>query len=1309
MLLEAPPEIPESSGGGMGAALTYLPMIAGAGAMALLFMGPGARPIAMVAGGMYALSMVGMMAGQVGRGGQEKARKINKERRDYARYLSQVRRKVRKAAEQQRQALLWGAPDPASLWSIAVSNRLWERRPTDRDFGTVRVAVGAQRLAVTLVPAETKPVEDLEPVSAGALRRFVRTHSTVPDLPVAISVRGFARVDLQGDRVTIEGLTRAVAAHLAVFHGPEDLRIAICCPPERVPAWDWVKWLPHALHPTESDGAGPTRLWAPTLTGVERLIGDLSSRARFAPGGSPSSSPHYVIFLDGGEVGADSQLAAAGIDGVTLIDLRATSLRAGDRGTLRLKVAKQELVMLTRSRSGDDTTQLIGRPDDLSPVETEMLARGLAPYRMGTAAAAQDSLTRSLGLAELLGLGDPASVDTAVTWRPRPGRDRLRVPVGLGPAGEVVDLDIKEAAQQGMGPHGLLVGATGSGKSELLRTLVLGLALTHSSEVLNFVLVDFKGGATFASLDALPHTSALITNLADDLAQVDRMRDAIEGELNRRQELLRDAGDYANLKDYEAARLAGVPLAPLPSLFVVVDEFGELLTAKPDFLDLFIMIGRIGRSLGVHLLLASQRLEEGRLRGLDTYLSYRVGLRTFSGMESRVVLGVPDAYNLPNDPGHGYLKIDSNTMLRFKAAYVSGPYTGPGELSAGVVGAIADRMMVYRLDPVAKPALPAGPEQAASDQPAKSDKHGPSVMDVMVDRLTGRGMEAHRVWLPPLVEPATLDQLLPPLVIDPRLGLTVADAAARGRLTVPIGLVDKPYFQRRDPLWLDVSGAGGHVVVVGGPQSGKSTVLRTLISGLALTHTPQEVQFYCLDFGGGTMTGMVDLPHIGAVAGRRDAELIRRTMAEITALMEQRETVFAERRIDSMATYRRMRAAGTVTDDPHGDVFLVIDGWGLVRTEMEQLETQVTALAARGLSYGIHVVISAQRWMEVRPALRDLVQTRVELRLGDPSESEIDRRSAVNVPEKTPGRGLTRDKLHFLSALPRIDGAQQPETLTDGAADFAARLERAWPGQRAPRTRLLPRQLPYPQLVAAARPDAGLALGIDEEALAPVSLDLSADPHLVVFGDTQCGKTNLMRVVIQGVVQRYTPEQAKIVLIDYRYGLLDMAGVPHKLAHGFASNHTPQIVQQLVAGLSKRLPPPDIAPERLRARDWWNGPELFLIVDDYDLVVTGPTNPFLPLLELLPLARDIGMHMIIARSSGGAGRAMFEPVIQRLRENGTPALIMSGNKDEGALFGNVKPEPLPAGRGRLVTRRGISLVQTAFLPAAQQPAPAPGQ
>ncbi|MEC9051459.1 MAG: type VII secretion protein EccCa, partial [Actinomycetota bacterium] len=354
-----------------------------------------------------------------------------------------------------------------------------------------------------------------------------------------------------------------------------------------------------------------------------------------------------------------------------------------------------------------------------------------------------------------LGLGDVHAFDADAAWRPRPARDRLRVPIGVGEGGLPAHLDLKESAQQGMGPHGLVIGATGSGKSEFLRTLVLGLAMTHSPEQLNMVLVDFKGGATFAGMSDMPHVSAVITNLSQELTLVDRMQDALSGEMVRRQELLREAGNFASVRDYEKARAAGEDLAPLPSLFVVVDEFSEMLSAKPEFIDLFVAIGRLGRSLGIHLLLASQRLEEGRLRGLESHLSYRVGLRTFSAQESRAVLGVPDAYELPAVPGLGYLKPDPTTMQRFKAAYVSGPPSGrapvPRDEGGHVRGILpftvaSVRPLEREPDVTPEPVAP----QPTSDV---------SLLDLAVRRMAGRGPAAHQVWLPPLEEPDTLDGL----------------------------------------------------------------------------------------------------------------------------------------------------------------------------------------------------------------------------------------------------------------------------------------------------------------------------------------------------------------------------------------------------------------------------------------------------------------------------------------------------------------------------------------------------------------------
>ncbi len=1065
LLLESPPEVPENLPRGLGQMLMILPMVCGVGAMAFLYAGHGGGMVTWVAGGLFGVSMLGMAAGTMGSGGGERKARLDADRRDYMRYLAQVRRRARRAAAQQRAALAWRHPQPVALWSFAASGRMWERRATDDDFGEVRVAVGAQRLAVKIITPETKPIEDLEPMSAIALRRFVRAHSVVPRLPIAVSLRAFSRIVLRGRPDPCADLVRSMVCQLAAFHSPDDLVVALVAAPERQAAWDWLKWLPHAQYPRRTDTAGALRLAFTDMRELEELLGeDLTGRPRHSAEARPlTTAPHVLVLLDGGEVPPTSQLLGVGPQATTVVDLSGTVPRDAGRWLLCLDVT-QTSVEVSR---GASTTPL-GSPDRMSLAQAEGLVRQLSPYRLLAHSVAEEPLARSMELHDLLGVGDVATVDVRTAWRPRPPRDQLRIPLGLGPDGSVVELDVKEAALEGMGPHGLIVGATGSGKSELLRTIVAALALTHSSEELNFVLVDFKGGATFASQDRLPHTSAVITNLVHELPLVDRMRDALSGEMVRRQELLRAAGNYVNRHEYEKARLAGTPLDPLPTLLVVVDEFSELLEKKPDFIDLFIQMGRIGRSIGVHLLLASQRLEEGKLRGLDTYLSYRIGLRTFSAIESRIVLGVPDAYELPQAPGHGYLKVDTSTNLRFRGAYVSGPYRVPG--SAPRAHATGPRQIApYVLASVPVPEPP--PASPSAPDPREQEEAGRqlSTLDVIVNRLHGQGRLAHQVWLPPLAESPTLDQLLPALAVDERLGLHPPQWAGRGRLTAPVGVVDRPFEQRRDPMVVELDGAGGNVIIVGGTRSGKSTMLRTLLCALALTHTPAEAQFFCLDFGGGLRT-LDGLPHLSGVATRRDAEAVRRTVAEVSALLDERETRFSKLNVDSIGTYRRRRAGGEIQDDPFGDVFLVVDGWGVLRQEYEELEQTITNLAARGLGFGIHVVVTAVRWAEVRMSMRDLLGTRLELRLGDTSESEIDRRTAANVPEKFPGRGVTKDRLHFLGALSRVDGHSTVDDAGEATADLVARVRDAWRHQPAPPVRLLPRRLPEAELHATGRP-----------------------------------------------------------------------------------------------------------------------------------------------------------------------------------------------------------------------------------------------
>jgi S-DNA-T family DNA segregation ATPase FtsK/SpoIIIE len=887
-------------------------------------------------------------------------------------------------------------------------------------------------------------------------------------------------------------------------------------------------------------------------------------------------------------------------------------------------------------------------------------------------------------LPQLLGVTDVDTWDPATLARTGLTRDRLRIPLGITESGGPIELDIKESAQGGMGPHGLLIGATGSGKSELLRTMVLGMAMTHSSETLNFVLVDFKGGATFLGLDRLPHVSAVITNLADEATLVTRMQDALHGEMVRRQEFLRSAGNYSSLLDYEKARLSGTPLDPLPTLFVIVDEFSELLASNPDFGELFVMIGRLGRSLGVHLLLASQRIDDGRMHKLESHLSYRIGLRTFSAMESRSVIGVPDAYQLPSAPGNGYLRSDVATLIRFKAAYVSGPHRRrTREQRQEEVRRQVVPFGVGKLPATGAPA-PA-PLPAAGTDGTDDAETGESVLSVVVDKLIGHGPPAHQVWLPPLADPPSLDQLLPPLVPNPERGLTADGWPGCGRLMVPVGVVDKPFEQSRDLHVVDLSGPGGHVGIAGGPQSGKSNLLRTLIAGIALTHTPAEAQFYCLDFGGGTLSALDGLPHVGGVAGRLQAERVARTIAEVQTLLAHREEVFAEHEVESMAAYRERRANGEFADDPHGDVFLVVDGWGALRSEFEQHDMTLRQLAGRGLAYGVHLVLTTNRWSDVHSALRDQLGTRLELRLGDSIDSVINMRKAAQVPQ-IPGRGMTPDQMHFLAGVPRIDGVAGTDGLADATRDLGAAVAESWAGPGAPAVRMLPAVLDAAEL-PAPRPGPKVPLGAGELDLQPVWHDFGDRPHLTVVGDSGSGKTAALRLIAQAITAVYTPEEAQILVVDPRRTLLESVPDAYRRGTAVSAPAAESLVREVTEELRTRVPGTDITPAQLRRRDWWSGPEIFVLVDDYDLLLGPAGGPFQPLVELVPQAGDVGLHMVMARAAAGSSRSAMEPVTRRLQESNTPELALSIPPNEMPLLNGMRGRQLPPGRAVLVTRR----------------------
>ena len=518
--LQEPPVLPEAPTGNLGMLLMYLPMAVGSSVTILIFVSPSKPGLGLLAAGLMALTSMTMVFGQVGRTTSERKRRMRGERRDYLRYLAQTRKKVRAVAAEQRASLAWRHPDPAGLWSVAMSSRLWERRPTHPDFAEVRIGTGPQRLAMTMTPMQTKPVEDLEPLCARALRRFIRAYTTVTDLPAAVFLRGFAQVQIRGDEEAGRELIRAMLAQLVTLPLPgraADRGLRGGRARRRVGLGEVAAARP-AQRRTGRRGPGAA------ARGRHRRPGRPARRrdggARPVRGRRDADAGRAVRRRDRGRRRRAAGVAARGhrlpqLDRAERLDGPADGAgprrRSGWRSPTRRWRWSASTAAAARSarRSAGRTGLERAQGDRAGPHHVPVPARRHRGRRRADG--------HRLRPGTLLGVGDLDALDPSRVWPQAPtAPDRLRVPIGIAEDGSRVELDIKESAQGGMGPHGLLIGATGSGKSELLRTLVLALAITHSSEMLNFVLVDFKGGATFLGLDGLPHTSAVITNLADE-------------------------------------------------------------------------------------------------------------------------------------------------------------------------------------------------------------------------------------------------------------------------------------------------------------------------------------------------------------------------------------------------------------------------------------------------------------------------------------------------------------------------------------------------------------------------------------------------------------------------------------------------------------------------------------------------------------------------------------------------------------------------------------------------------------------------
>jgi S-DNA-T family DNA segregation ATPase FtsK/SpoIIIE len=967
------------------------------------------------------------------------------------------------------------APDPATVLEIATTpgHRVWERRRGDADWLDLRIGLAPQPARLAVRSGACAP-----------------SHPALPPVPVVVPLRRVGVLGVAGDRTARAGMFRWLVGQLAALHAPHHVELVVLTGAPPPDDGSWVQWLPHlrctgTAAPRARLGIGV----AEVATRLAELTTELDRRIGTTSRGAPWSGPSTVLLIDEPlpDAAALGPLLSKGpAVGVYTVCGAGTPVELpGDCGAV-VAVTDPAGTRARMSVTGEEPVAEVVL-DRVGTSWAERVARGLAPLREIAADDGAD-LPDSARLLDLVPVGSPAEV--AARWRDHP-RCTSAV-LGVGRDGAVtVDL-VRD------GPHALVAGTTGAGKSELLQTLVAGLAAANSPEDLSILLVDYKGGAAFGACARLPHTVGLVTDL--DGRQTARALASLAAELRRRERLLAEAG-AADLVAYAERRDAGEASAPLGRLLLVVDEFASLVTDLPDFVPGLVDIARRGRSLGVHLVLATQRPAGVVSADVRANTALRIALRMTDDAESMDVIGAPGAARLPaGRPGRACLRLAGRGVTVFQTARVGGrpPGTTP------------EPTLVRALPWTALGATPAErPDTAAGTTTDLTE---------LVNTLRTAAELAGVVrppspWLPPLPAVVGLDQVggLPPSVL-------------------PLGLADRPADQCRRAFGLDLA-AGRHLLVAGGPRSGRTTALHTLAGAVARGHPPEDVHLYALDCGGGRLRPAERLPHCGAVADRADPERGERLLDRLAAEVQRRRALLADL---GHASAAEQRCAGD--GPPWPWMLLLLDSWeGFVQTyeraDHGRYVDLVVQLLREGPSAGLTAVLTGDRTLLTSRAAT-LVRDRLALRPADPADYALAGIPARGLPDAAaPGRallaaddGAVEVQLAVLGPDPS-GAAQAAELARLAAADLPAPVSAGSPVSLRPlRVRALPPRVSLTDLgLPADPPPAPLwtPLGVGGDEAEPIGLHL-AGGGLLVAGPPGSGRSTALATVVAWHAARET-------------------------------------------------------------------------------------------------------------------------------------------------------------------------------------------
>lgn len=1110
--------------------------------------------------------------------------------------------------------------------------RIWERRAEHPDFLTLRLGTSDQQSLLSITGGPSRDDERSFAVSANSFIDSVLVDRGAPHLVDLMSSPALGVVGRSSARTE---LSSWLVVQAAAQCSPNDLAICVVAPGS--PEWTWASWLPHTrMIPLDSSLSRSVAVddddSRALLTRIESIMDERSRRLQAKIGMESAADilPRLLVVIpDGSRVSEASmtQILANG-DRLGVSAIVGAESRERMIGEVRqiADLASGELLEAKSGRSAEGISF-----EGLSRAQAENASRLIAPLRDVTQRSAAGEIPESVLLLDLLDLVGCEAGEIKARWNANRGSKKLGADIGLSPAG-VFNLDLRVH-----GPHGLVAGTTGAGKSELLQSIVAALAATHSPKRLNFVLIDYKGGAAFKDCVDLPHTVGFFTDLDAHLAL--RALTSLNAELKKREHVLAEHGakDIIELEEINPDK------APA-NLLIIFDEFAFLKRTVPEFVAGVIDIAQRGRSLGVHLLLATQRPSGVVDENIRANTNLRIALRVADDRDSEDVIERSDAVRIPKSlPGRAFVKTGPTAISQVQTAYANARRdVDDASSEVSVVPFDAALRMV--------PRVTSRQVKASSDSLTDLQRLVATIADAW------QGMPQQPVpWMDPL-----------PSVVDVS---DLAEVRRGSEMAVPIALADLPTLQSQEPWACDLS-RNGHLLVFGASGAGKSTALRTMAGMLATKLQPSDLNLYVLDFGSRALGTLAELPHCGGVFTPEQPELVERTFARIERAIAERKASLGQKGFTSIDEARNSGVAM-----PY--VVLMIDGYAAFNSTYQlvdhgEMNDRLVKVLSDGRSVGVTVVLTADRRNAVPTAVSSLVPQRLVMRMG-----EIDEYVSLGLSgdlgriEIAPGRAFLQDATELQVAVMGNDpsGASQSEMIR--------RIAKASVIDGAPERVV---GLAHDVALASLESRAGVVpFAIEGDSGATLSVDLRQSPMFAVFGPERSGRTSTLATIVRGLVALEMPTR-RYLIAPRRTELLDMGGW-ERIGRG--TDGCDELLVELAAEVRERGEnPADL---------------IVVVVDDGEELADGASSSALG--EIMRRGRDAGV-VVLAAVSANSGHRSFGGWISDMKRARHAMLLIPDVDVDGDLVSVRLPRKstrrFVPGRGYFVCRGEVQYAHVAL-------------